>query len=297
MSSFRHCRHIKVDGTFCQAPALKERDYCRFHLLTLGRRIRMARAQARREPYHIVLPILEDINAVQVARMQVLDALGAGLLSEKRAGLFLFGLQQASSDLHSPTAAPRLGVYDEAIDTAPRADAYPNFEEDFDLPGDIDLSKPPEVVFPAPSDSAAAGAGKAEPSPYRSSPWHRVNPEDVELEEILITQGEEAYKKRLGELESQSWKQIARERREVDRSRQVMEAARRNECQWTSGTLREHYEKLWAEAAAKEKADKEELAAELAAARAMAAARKAPESTGADGAAEAVNQQTGTSET
>src|SRR6516162_9861537 len=126
--SVRYCQHTKVDGAFCQAPPLNGRPYCRFHLEALGRRMRMARARARREPYHLVLPILEDLNAVQVARMQVMDALAAGQLDEKRAGLLLYGLQGIAGDLRS-AAPPRLGVYDPAIDTAPRAADYPNFEE------------------------------------------------------------------------------------------------------------------------------------------------------------------------
>src|SRR5271166_2842025 len=118
--SVNHCRHIKEDGVYCQGPPLRGREYCHFHLRALGRRMRMARARARREPYLLVLPILEDINSVQVARMQVLDALAAGQLEKKRAGSLLYGLQGASTDLRS-AKPPRLGVYDPAIDTAPRA--------------------------------------------------------------------------------------------------------------------------------------------------------------------------------
>src|SRR5271169_4993482 len=123
--SVKICQHVKVDGTLCQVQPLNGRHYCHFHLETLGRRMRMARARARREPYHLVLPILEDLNAVHVARMQVMDALTAGQLDEKRAGLLLYGLQGISSDLRS-AAPPRLGVYDPAVD-APRAEDYPNF--------------------------------------------------------------------------------------------------------------------------------------------------------------------------
>ena len=282
--SVRNCQHIKVDGAFCQAPPLNGRPYCRFHLEALGRRMRMACARARREPYHLVLPILEDLNAVQVARMQVMDALASGQLDRKLGGLLLFGLQGASKDLRSANA-PRLAVYDPAIDTAPRAADYPDFEEVFDLPEDLDLSKPPEVVFAAEAASAATEAqatAKAERSAYRSNPWQRVNREDVELEEILITQGEVAYKKRCEELEIKNWKQIERERREVDKARQIVEAARRNEQQWSSHKLKEHYDKVWAEAAVKEKADREELAAMRAAAATQAAARKSPESASAE---------------
>src|SRR5271165_3189513 len=161
--SVNHCRHIKEDGVFCQGPPLHGREYCHFHLQALGRRMRMARERARREPHVLILPLLEDMNALQVARMQVLDALAAGQLEERRAGLLLYGLQQASTDLRSQTAAPSLGVYD-ASDTAERATECPGFEEEFDLPKDLDLATPPEVAFPA----AAAPAVKVEPSPYRS---------------------------------------------------------------------------------------------------------------------------------
>jgi len=50
--SVKICQHVKVDGTLCRVPPLKGRHYCHFHLENLGRRLRMARARARREPYH-----------------------------------------------------------------------------------------------------------------------------------------------------------------------------------------------------------------------------------------------------
>ena len=274
--SVQFCQHVKVDGTLCQVPPLDGRHYCHFHLETLGRRMRMARARARREPYHLVLPILEDLNSVHVARMQVMDALTSGLLDRKLGGLLLFGLQAASKDLRS-AGAPRLGVCDPAIDTAPRATEHPNFEAKFDLPSDLDLSQPPEVVFPA-AAATEPTVDRAERSAYRSNPWQDVNPEDVELEEIRVAQGEEALRKRSAELEKSEWKRIEQDKRRVAQARQIVEAARRNGRQWSSHKLKEHYDKVWAEAAAKEKADREELAAMRAAAAAQAAARKSPES-------------------
>ena len=213
-----------------------------------------------------------------------MDALGAGLVPHKVAGQLLFGLQGIANDLRS-AHPPRLGVYDPAIDTAPRATDHPNFEEKFDLPKDLDLSRPPEVVFAAEAAQAASEAEartRAELSAYRSDPWHAVNAEDVELEEILITQGEEARDKRSAELQRQEWKRIEQERRQVAQARHIVEAARRNERQWSSSKLKEHYEKLWAEAAAREKADLEEIAALRAAAQAEAAARKAAENATAE---------------
>ena len=132
-----------------------------------------------REPYHLVLPILEDLNAVQVARMQVMDALAAGQLDDKaRRACCSIGLQGVATDLRSATP-PRLGVYDPAIDTAPRATEAAGFEERNGLPPDIDLSKPPEVVFAAAAAEAAAHAeatARAERSAYRSNPWQERKP-------------------------------------------------------------------------------------------------------------------------
>ena len=226
---FQHCRHIKEDGFFCQAPALRGREYCRFHLRSLGRRMRMARALAQREPYRIVLPLLEDMNAVQVATMQVLDALGAGLLEEKRAKLMLYGLRQASINLRSIKAAPSLAVPAEQAGTGIRAEEYPGFEEEFGLPPDLDLSRPPEVAFPA--AAAADNASVVGPSPYRSKPFRHdeIGPEDVELEEIYRTQGEDAYRQREKELNAKAIKEVLQRKSEIKRAKYVVEAARRNE--------------------------------------------------------------------
>jgi hypothetical protein len=261
--SVQHCRHVKEAGAYCQGAPLRGREYCRFHLRALGQRMRMARAQARRQPHVLVLPLLEDLNAVQVARMQVLDALAAGLIEDKRAGLLLYGLQQASSDLRSATAAPTLGVYN-ASDTTERAEDYPGFEEAFDLPQDLDLAKPPEVVFPP----AAATAVKVEPSPYRSKPfrWDAIGPEDVELEDILRTQGPEAYQHREKEFTRQAMKEVQEHKRAIQWARYVVEAARRNE-ERMFGTPEERarnaaeIQRELAEVAAQRRAEREAAAA------------------------------------
>ncbi len=258
-----HCRHIKEDGVFCQAPPLHGRDYCRFHIRTLGRRIRMARALAQRTPYRLVLPILEDMNAVHVALQQVMDALAAGLVDQKLGGRLLYGLQQASSNLRNLTAAPRLGVYDEQTDTGPRAEDYPGFEEEFDLPAGLDLSQPPEVLFPP----AAAAEVAVMPSPYRRKPFDRdeIAPEDVELEEIYRTQGLEAYQLREHELNQKAFQRVMERKREVERARYVVEAARRN-TERIVGTPEElarnkaEVEKMYAEERAQRRANLEAAA-------------------------------------
>src|SRR5271157_4106629 len=86
------CNHIKEDGFFCGSAAATGRDYCYFHLNIRGRRLRMARARARGERWSLDLPPLEDLYAVQVALMQVLDALGHQQMDRHTAGLMLYGL-------------------------------------------------------------------------------------------------------------------------------------------------------------------------------------------------------------
>jgi hypothetical protein len=88
------------------------------------------------------------------------------------------------------------------------------------LPEGFDLETPPEVAFPPQPI-------EAERSPYRSNPWQAVNPEDVELEELLKTKGEEAYQKRSGQLSDKFWKQHNRKKRALDEARWLVEADRR----------------------------------------------------------------------
>jgi len=279
----KHCRHKKEDGFYCQAPALHGREYCRHHLRSLGRRMRMARAVAQREPYRIVLPLLDNKTSVQVAIMQVLDAMTAGLLSEKRGRLMLFGLQLAATNLRSLLKdAGKQDVSDQS-ESGECAEDYPEFEEEFGLPPDVDLSKPPEVVFPP---AAAAVVAEDQPSPYRSAPfrYEEVAPEDVELEEIFNTQGVDAYRQREKEFTQQAMKETLQRKREIQRAKYVVEAARRNEerrfgtpeqrAQNAAEVKRERAE-AWAQYRAKQAAEAEAAAP---------AAKKSPE--GADGADE-----------
>ena len=147
------------------------------------------------------------------------------------------------------------------------------------------------MVFPP---AAAAAITQAEPSPFRSNPWQNVNPEDMELEEILFIHGEAAYKKRGDELERKQWKKIEGERRKLAEAHRMVAAARRNGHEFTNAGQKAFYEKEQAEAAARAKADAEEVAAMRAAAVASLAERKAVES--AAGGAPPDAAPTGTSD-
>ena len=88
------CEHIKTNGIQCGSPALSGENYCYAH--------RAHHAPHRKRAFCFdpnELPVLEDGTSIQVALMNVLRAMMTGALDHRRAGLILYGLQIASSNL------------------------------------------------------------------------------------------------------------------------------------------------------------------------------------------------------
>jgi len=128
----RQCEHIKTNGEFCGSPALRGRNYCYFHLTYIGRRLRAERVREKAAAYGVdpgvvplELPPLEDANSVQMALMQVIDAILHNRIDNKRAGLVLYALQTASSNLARTDLNQMSG--------ATVAGEYEDFEQDFEL--------------------------------------------------------------------------------------------------------------------------------------------------------------------
>ena len=88
------CRHIKPNGSRCQAPALQGMPYCYFH-----NRLHRSQKVVAREDESVELPLLEDRSSIQLALSRVLSALGSAKLDTCRAGLFLYGLHIASQNV------------------------------------------------------------------------------------------------------------------------------------------------------------------------------------------------------
>ena len=86
------CEKVREDGTVCGSPQMKGYRYCYAHE-------RMLQMRSGR----LELPALEDANAVQMAIMRVQKALIDDEISEKKAGLLLYSLQMASSNLKHTT--------------------------------------------------------------------------------------------------------------------------------------------------------------------------------------------------
>jgi len=86
------CRKIRADGTGCGSPKMKNHIYCYAHCRMLE-----ARAES------LVLPALEDANAIQMSVMLVQRALIDDEISEKKAGLLLYSLQIAAANVDKTT--------------------------------------------------------------------------------------------------------------------------------------------------------------------------------------------------
>ena len=104
------CRHVKTNGTRCQAPSLTDGIWCYFHSRLHQRHAAYRTTEASRgylvPGQHIELTALEDRESVQVALSVVVNALATGKLDTRRATALLYGLQLASHNATSLNTKP-----------------------------------------------------------------------------------------------------------------------------------------------------------------------------------------------
>lgn len=93
------CQHLRINGTQCGSPALRRNRFCFFHKRFQDERIRLAVDRKRRPVASFVLPLLEDANSIQMALQQVMRLVMSHDIDSKTAGLLLYALQTASSNL------------------------------------------------------------------------------------------------------------------------------------------------------------------------------------------------------
>ena len=92
------CRHIKVSGTQCGSPALRNKNFCFYH-----QQDRPMTVECYSEgPYpsgEIDLPVFEDAHSIQTVIRQVVQMVLQKRIERKTASLLLYALQIASSNL------------------------------------------------------------------------------------------------------------------------------------------------------------------------------------------------------
>ncbi|HEY6376008.1 MAG TPA: hypothetical protein VIX90_10860 [Edaphobacter sp.] len=93
------CRHIFTEGRRCASPSLRHEDFCYYHHTTRRPAPDPRTRQNSEDRYAFDLPLPEDRAAIQLAIGHILLRIAHNQIDAKRAGLLLYGLQIASSNL------------------------------------------------------------------------------------------------------------------------------------------------------------------------------------------------------
>jgi hypothetical protein len=129
------CEHVKINGTQCGSPALKRNHFCYFHKRWQETRIVLNANRARCGRAALDLPVLEDANSIQVSLMQIMRLILSGQMDTKTAGLLLYALQTASSNLSrinfEPAVKTRVVIDPRTVDQTPLGED-PWRREDFE---------------------------------------------------------------------------------------------------------------------------------------------------------------------
>jgi hypothetical protein len=92
------CRHIKVNGTQCGSPALRNKNFCFYHQDNRPLKIECY-SDGEYATGEIHLPFFEDAHSIQAVIRQVVQMVLQKRIERKTASLLLYALQIASSNL------------------------------------------------------------------------------------------------------------------------------------------------------------------------------------------------------
>jgi len=92
------CRHIKVSGTQCGSPALRNENFCFYHQHDRPMTVECY-SEGEYATGEIDLPVFEDAHSIQTVIRQVVQMVLQKRIERKTASLLLYALQIASSNL------------------------------------------------------------------------------------------------------------------------------------------------------------------------------------------------------
>jgi hypothetical protein len=141
------CYHVKVNGEQCGSPALRGKCYCYFHYRYHHLGAYGVKPRGQRNAGAALFPVLEDGNSIQAAVMQVIRLILAKEIDNKEAGLLLYALQIASSNLNHLgfTPAHDAMVIDPLLVRYARLDCKPVREEHFPIKNEEDQKERDEL--------------------------------------------------------------------------------------------------------------------------------------------------------
>jgi hypothetical protein len=131
------CQRVKVNGTQCGSPAIRNTKFCHFHTWCRPAQVDVSTSAAvPAAPF--LLPVLEDVESIQLAITQVCEHLLHRRLDAKKAGILLYAMQVASSNLGRLNEKKAEENTNESL-----SDASPSSEPDHLPPGTIQACKQP----------------------------------------------------------------------------------------------------------------------------------------------------------
>jgi len=154
-TTVKRCQHIKVNGTQCGSPALRDSKCCYYHI-----RYHWSELEALQDnnEWRKPMPTLEDANSIQVSLASVMERLVMQEIDHKTAALLLYALQTASMNLKRTSlepALPTLVVIDrESVANRPiGASAWSRVEgREYDDLSEDDLTEESDRQQPADSE-------------------------------------------------------------------------------------------------------------------------------------------------
>ncbi len=101
----KRCQQIKINGTQCGSPALRDSKYCYYHVRYNWPELEVL---PDNHEWRKSLPTLEDANSIQVSLANVMERLVMQDIDHKTAALMLYALQTASMNLKRTSLEPEL---------------------------------------------------------------------------------------------------------------------------------------------------------------------------------------------
>lgn len=100
MSSYAapRCRHIKVNGTQCGSPAIRDKKFCFYHQGARPWPVECY-SEDKYATGDVILPYFEDAHSIQAVVRRVMEMVLQKRIEQKTASLLFYALQIASSNL------------------------------------------------------------------------------------------------------------------------------------------------------------------------------------------------------
>ena len=103
--SVARCQHIKVNGTQCGSPALRNETYCYFHMRWALKSMEIDENR-QRERWNVTLALPEDADSIQMGLGEVIRLILTNRINHQTAALLVYTLQTASINLRYTSLQP-----------------------------------------------------------------------------------------------------------------------------------------------------------------------------------------------